>query len=859
MNFQTFDQEQTQCDREPIHQIGAVQDFGALIAVDAGWRITHRSANCAAMLRHDAAIEVGEGLGAYLTAEAIVLLQAALGKIAEDDAVERLFGVALTGDAALFDCAIHASGHTSGHTSAARIIIEFEPHAAAQFQDHLAAVTPIMAKLTMAKSIDELCAVSATQVRQMLGFDRVMIYRFHSDDSGEVVAEEKRDDLQSYLGLRYPKTDIPQQARALFLRNRFRIIADIEREPVDIEAGMGEDEALDLSMSTLRAQAPVHVQYLKNMGVGASLSIAIARQGKLWGLIACHHSCAKLIPYSQRTVAEMLSHMFSMTLDRLLIERSETLRARSQDLHDMLIRRLAEGSSFVEDLERVESILGDVIAHDGASVLVHDDYRSHGASPTREQFLALLPALQTAPDSPVLAASSLSDHIAEAADFADTATGALILPISRPARDYLVLWRKPLIQTVHWAGEPGKAVMPGTNGLEPRSSFAAWAETIEGHSEAWSDSDLALAESLRTTLLEVILRMTDEVASERKRAREQQDLLIAELNHRVRNILNLIRSLVSQSTKDAVSIEDFAGNIGGRISALAKAHDNITRQNWSPAPLATLFESEMEAYLSGKKDRLRIVGEPVLIRPEAYTVLALVVHELVTNSAKYGSLCDSKGSIDVAVGYGANGDLMINWTERGGPPVQPPTRRGFGSTIITRIIPHDLRGKAQLNFKLSGLEAEFRVPARYIALPRELDAQEAIDDAAQSSEQSPQSAKHIPAHVLLVEDNMIIALDTEDGLQEAGVKSVDVESSVSGALASIEKREPDFAIIDFNLGTESSAKVADELARRGVRFVLATGYSELTQDLDELGAEGLMRKPYGKGEIEQALLGELAR
>lgn len=852
MNFPSLSQELTQCDREPIHHIAAVQTFGALVAVDTHWTITHRSTNVAAVLGSQNPVAIGRTIAEHFTQDAIASFKTALAKIKEDDAIERLFGVDLIGGSTLFDCAIHASGDA--------IIIEFEPHASAEFGNHLANVPPLISKLSTASSTQGLCTMAAGLVREMLGYDRVMIYRFHRDDSGEVVAEDKREDLDPYLGLRYPSTDIPKQARQLFLRNRFRIIADMDMEPAPIEPAPSRDNPpLDMSMSVLRSHSRVHVQYMKNMGVGASLGISIVRQGKLWGMISCHHCTPKMVPFSLRSVAEMLSHMFSMTLDRLLIEQSEALRVRSQGLHELLMRRLAEGASFIDDLDLFAPALDDLIAHDGISVFIHDEYRSRGLSPERAEFLSLLPALNSAPETSLLATSALVDHIPEAERFASTAAGAIILPISRSPRDFLVLWRRPLTQIVHWAGDPSKSMIKQEGRLEPRNSFAAWAETIEGHSQDWSDNDLTLADSLRTTLLEVILRMTDEVANERKRAREQQDLLIAELNHRVRNILNLIRSLVSQSTKDAVNIADFTANIDGRIAALAKAHDNITRQNWSPAPLADLFESEMEAYLSGKKDRLRIVGENVFITPESYTVLALVVHELVTNSAKYGSLCDSKGSIDVEVTRATNGDLLISWRERGGPPVKPPTRKGFGSTIITRIIPHDLRGEANLNFKLSGLEAEFRIPARFVAAPSEGDRHTIAETPVENEEQVAPSVRSVPDHVLLVEDNMIIALDTEDGLRDAGVKSVSVESSVSGALCAIKKREPDFAIVDFNLGSESSSKVAEELSRRGVRFVLATGYSELGSELEELGAQGLIRKPYGADDIERALLGEMTQ
>ncbi len=173
---------------------------------------------------------------------------------------------------------------------------------------------------------------------------------------------------------------------------------------------------------------------------------------------------------------------------------------------------------------------------------------------------------------------------------------------------------------------------------------------------------------------------------ERAKAQEKQELLIAELNHRVRNILNLIRGLISQSRRDAMSIEDFSNLIGGRIGALANAHDNITRENWSAAPFRQLIQSEVDAYLSGKTDRLTVTGDKVLIAPEAYTVLALVMHEMVTNSAKYGSLSDSTGSLRIDLQHDDSG-LTINWKESGGPAVKAPERRGIRIDDYRKIYP----------------------------------------------------------------------------------------------------------------------------------------------------------------------------
>lgn len=835
--------ELTECDREAIHHIAAVQPMGALIALNGDWYIAHRSTNCADILKHDSNPELGSEISNYFLPRAVDQLREAVSQISEPHQVERLFGVKLVEGESRFDIAVHLSGE--------KVIVEFEPHSDSDYREHLALIGPTLTQLDRITNVDELCDKAAILVRDMLGYDRTMVYRFHADGSGEVVAENKREDLEPFLGLRYPATDIPQQARELFRRNRFRVICDTSAARHAIEPASDlHGKPLDLSMSVLRAHSLMHMQYMQNMGVAASLSIAIVRHDRLWGLISCHHHEPRTPPYSLRTVAEMFSQMFSLVLDRALIAQAEQIRARGRELHDKLMVRLAAGTSLPQSLPMLDKLLDGVIAHDGSSVLIDGEYRSRGEAPSKEQFEALLPALNAAPASEIIATHALSAHIPGASAFADTAAGALILPISRAPRDYLILWRKPLTRTVTWAGDPKKAQPDENNRIDPRQSFAAWKETVSDQSEAWDEDELQIADSLRLSLLEVVLRMTDEVVQERRRAQEQQELLIAELNHRVRNILNLISSLVSQSELEAKSVDELSSIIGGRISSLASAHDQITRENWSPAPLSALFKTELEAYLHEKRDRFEFDGEEVLIKPEAYTVIALVVHELVTNSAKYGSLCDSRGRLAVDVSRNSTGDLTINWRERGGPPVKPPTRRGFGSTIIERSIPFELKGEAELRFKLSGLEADFVIPQRFIAVAEE-NTESAISDyrGTDGSDFESKPTAGLPKHVLLVEDSMIIALDTEEGLKKLGIERVSVASSVAGALEAIERHKPDFAILDFNLGTESSEPVADVLREAGVPFVLATGYAEMANELDRYGAKGLLRKPYGRDDI----------
>lgn len=855
MTFVTTPRELNECDREPIHQIAAVQSFGGFLKLNSDWSIAHRSLNCAQLLGLDALPALGVKLGEVFAPAAIDAITAALVRRATSSEVERAFGVRLTANSGLFDCAVHTIGE--------RIVLEFEPHDALEFVNHISLVAPMLAQLEGITELDRLCEKAASLVRTMLGYDRVMIYRFHADESGEVVAEDAREDLEPYLGLRYPHTDIPKQARELFQKNRIRLIADIDAQGAAIDPATAfGNRPLDMTMSVLRSSSDIHLRYLRNMGVRATMTLAIVRQGKLWGLIACHNMSPRLPSFSLRTVAESFSQMFSLVLDRMLIDRSERLRSRGRELHSQLMLNMADGAKLTSNVGLIAELLDDLIAHDGLSVNVGGEFVVHGASPTKEEFDQIAPDLSIAPLSEAYGTSRIADHLPAAAAFSDRAAGALLIPISRDPYDYLILWRKPLSKTVKWAGDPtkAKAVAPGER-LQPRESFAAWEESVSGRSEDWTADDLHIAEGLRITLLEVILRMSEEVARERSRAKEQQELLIAELNHRVRNILNLIRSLVAQSQHDAVDVENFASIIGGRIAALASAHDNITQENWAPAPLAKLFESEIEAYATNQSDRFKIVGDPVLITPEAYTVMALVAHELMTNSAKYGALCDTSGSVTVNLSRRLNGDLAIAWREQGGPPVQPPTRRGFGSTIIERSIPFELKGEAQLRFKLTGLEADFVIPKRYIAevgkaaQPKGCDSPNDTPKNSRLSQGKPDgNAKEgLPRHILVVEDSMIIALDVEENLKQLGVASIDVASSVPGAMSAIETTEPSFAIVDFNLGQESSMPVIEELNRRSVPFVVATGYAELAEKLDEMGAMGVVRKPYGRAEMEDVL------
>jgi light-regulated signal transduction histidine kinase (bacteriophytochrome) len=696
----------------------------------------------------------------------------------------------------------------------------------------------------------------ARQVRALTGFDRVMVYRFARDGSGEVVAESAKPGIGSFLGLHYPPSDIPAQARELYKRNLLRIITDVDADPVPVIPQLDENrEPLDLSIAMLRSVSRIHIEYLKNMGVGASMSVSIIVEGRLWGLFACHHYSPRCPTFERRSVSELFAQMFSMRLESR--ERKETVdfERRARDISDQLLGAVASDETLLKDPDWLSDILTKTIQADGVGVWINGNYAFSGITPNTPQFSRIVKALNGTAAGKVFATDCIASIVPGAADFASTSAGMLAIPISRAPRDYVVLFRSELVRSVRWGGDPHKPVEYGPNGprLTPRQSFEEWKELVEGRSRPFTNSELRVAETLRATLIEVVLRLNDEASAERQVATERQELLIAELNHRVRNILGVIRGLIRQSKPSGGNVEDFVALVDGRIHALARAHNQITQDHWGPAPLRALIDAEAAAFLAGQSDRVQVEGPPILLNPQAYSTMALVMHELVTNSAKYGSLSDS-GKVKIAWKIDDRGDLLFHWRESGGPPVQAPTRKGFGSTIIDRSIPYDLGGDARIDYKLYGVEASFRIPAKHVSEATEY-AGPAISFARTEAQRHGEPPEQIieGKTVLLVEDSLIIALDAEDILKRLGALHVATAGTVQQALETIDAAMPTLAILDINLGDHTSFAIADRLLELDIPFLFATGYGEQAQLPDDHKARAVVQKPYTLENVARAL------
>lgn len=840
--------ELTSCDREPITKLGTIQGFGFLIALANDWIVARVSANVEEHLGWKVDDVLGRSFGDLIGRQAQHDIRNRMGFLYSIGS-ERIYGVKLLGTSRRFDLALHFQDDL--------LIIEGEPSQANDGVEAASMVRAMAARLARDESIAAFHRTAARQVQAVTGFDRVMIYRFDEGGHGEVIAEAARSGLDPFLGLHFPATDIPVQARALYLVNPFRIVHDVDCPPSPILPMDAPGSELDLSLAVTRAVSPVHLEYLRNMGVRASLSISIIVDGALWGMIACHGHEPKLPSFVMRTAAELLGAMYGMMLSGRLVAEEAEAEVQVRQLTEKLITAVAGDPNLLSDPQWLQDVVSDMIPCDGVAVYRAGSIYTHGKTPPTGLVERISHYLNTASPSRVLVTDRLGELIAGLPGIGEVAPGLLSIPISRIPRDYVLLFRRELLSQIVWGGDPSKPVEEeeGSKRISPRKSFAAYTEEVRGRSLPFSARDRRTAESVRLAIIEVILRQIDAAAEDQRRASERQELLIAELNHRVRNILALIRSLITTTVINADSVETYVGSLNGRVQALARAHDQITRQNWGPALLSSLFDDEIAA-LPGARDRLVVDGPPVMLQPTALSTLALVIHELVTNSCKHGAL-SAAGRVRVEVETDPLDGLLIRWREIGGPPVQAPGRRGFGSLVVERTIPFDLQGTAVVRFPLHGLEADFTIPVQYVIMPEADDHTPfQVSGRPAAPVADPLSGDDLPlagCTVLVVEDNMLIALEAEDMFHALGAQTVELASTLPQASALIARHAFDFALLDINLGQTTTFDLAMRLSEANIPYIFASGYGEEVALQARLPSSVVLQKPYQKDHLRDGV------
>ncbi|ROS75462.1 SpoIIE family protein phosphatase [Cellulomonas sp. PhB143] len=502
------------CAREPIHVPGRIQPRGVLLALRTDDAVvTQCSANVADLLGVGVEQVLGAPLAAAIGPDAAQVLLDHVANV-EDPRLHNPLEVQITVDgvAERFEAMLH---RTPGSATGARppvLVLELEPfssHASLTYTSTFEPVRDALAELDRAASLEELYDVAVRRVRELTGFDRVMLYRFDAEYNGEVAAEARRADLNAFLGLHYPASDIPAQARALYEKNWIRLISDVRYAPAPVVPTDDPvtGQPLDLTYGTLRSVSPIHVEYLQNMGVGASMSISLLRDGRLWGLIACHHYSGAHAPsYAARAAAEFLGSVLSVRL----VTQAEDDRAAAARLSAGVLARLVAVTRD-DDVSLAAALTGtpgllDLVPADGAFVVAEGRVGRLGDVPDDATGERLARALADRGDE-VLATNELGRTAPEIAAIVPGAAGLLALVV--PGGAVAVWLRGEVEQSVDWGGDPHNKAIARREGetvrLSPRKSFALWREVVRGRSEPWAEDQVDVATSLRGYLGEGLL------------------------------------------------------------------------------------------------------------------------------------------------------------------------------------------------------------------------------------------------------------------------------------------------------------------------------------------------------------------
>ncbi|SNB67636.1 phytochrome sensor signal transduction histidine kinase [Arboricoccus pini] len=628
------------CVREPIYNPGTIQPHGTLLVLDPStFRVVQRARNqveflgCDDLL--DQELDGSPGLGSLL--------------------VERLRAWRTADEPVLLTSILHQHRRlqVAANRTAQGILVEIEAseegHPTEAFYSRMGHVLDILGS---ASDIPGAGAIATRELRHLTGFDRALLYRFDRAWNGTVIAEDGNGRLPSYMGLRFPAGDFPPQARALYKKSRLRLISDKDHIPVPIEPLLSplDGKPLDLGATTLRSVSPIDLEYMRNMGTAASMSTAILLDGELWGFLVCHHTEPRHLGTSLRAACDLLGQLIAQRIGAIERMAQRGDRLARQRLKGALLKGISREGGFETGLVRHGDIWLRLARAEGASLVTQENVYSVGRTPPSSVTQRLAILLQQRGVKDLLATEQLSSFAPEFEPHADTAAGMLALPISQLHASYLIWYRPEVIQTVRWARAAAKPRTAGER-LTSRASFAQWTELVRLRSEVWSQVDIEAVGSLRSSIVDFVLKRAEERAaltSELERSNHELESFSYSISHDLRAPFRHIVSYAELMGERLPELDETSRHYLDTISAAALAAgrlvDDLLRFSQLGRASLSLHPIDMQKLLNEVLHALEpdAAGRQVDWRvgdlPPAWGDTPLVrqaVHNLMENALKY--------------------------------------------------------------------------------------------------------------------------------------------------------------------------------------------------------------------------------
>ncbi|THH37066.1 hybrid sensor histidine kinase/response regulator [Aliishimia ponticola] len=786
------------------------QSYATVFVLSSDWTVLGVSDNTFDTIKAEPESLLGQDFSDLLDSDSMHDLRSQVQVLTIDMPVLYLRNCTLLGRSERMDATVTLSG--------GRLAVEFEP-AAEAFEPARDAIQlqRLFLRIAARGALPEVLQEAARTIRALTGFDRVSVHRILPLGFGPALACVASAPLQTE-----PDEAVLRAYGVQFSPN-LHVLADAAQHSARSVVTQSVPDALkpfDARALSSAASGPHLCEALQRGGVAAATSVPIRVRGELWGVILCHHIHPHAPPVNQRSDLSAFAFLLGMEIERSGQVGGTELRTRLRTVRKQLLEQMDETKALGPAVLASVADIKAALPHDGLAIWADGAYLGTGSALPKVDFEAAFERLSTVDEDEIVIADTLGDIGLRSKIMRSDRTSLLAIPIGTAARAMVILTRSH-------------------SGAEQVAS-------------AWRPWEIEAARGLQAALTGARMKAIEATGVSGKLAQERQGLLIAELNHRVRNNLSLIQGLVTQTKRSACTVERYAQVLENRIQALVQAYNDLTEKGWAWLGAQEMLDRAVIAVPGSAADTTEVIGQDFKLSPSAYAVMSLVLHELRSNAVKFGALSRPSGSVTISTSMAEDGFGEIIWTEAGGPSVAYPIKRGFGCQVIEGAVRHELRGTSELMFEAGGIIARFRLPPEHVRRTRDVQTPRDRSGAGQDTS-GLRPVIQIDGVALNLEDNLVISMESDHLLRAAGATSVRTCNSVDAAFEALDSGEITFALLDINLGGETSLAVAEQIWNDGIPAALATGYGGDEDLLAEYPPLPVLTKPFTLADIRQAL------